>query len=154
MFLFNPCSHSLTYIKVPSTLEIGVVPVLKGGQYPGLYIMSTPARMVRPVLNLSTNTTEMIGSFEQVSHYSLHYLVTVYYTNLAQFIPFCIISLPLYTDQVYMNIAVIAEEAIENVCKYVCCVFSVFLFDAIVSFTYAACLCALYAHNSNRIKVC
>ena len=52
--------------QVPSTLEIGLVPVLTGGQYPGLFLMSGPARMVRPVLNLSTNTTEMIGSFEQV----------------------------------------------------------------------------------------
>ncbi|CAI8014211.1 Probable DNA-directed RNA polymerase I subunit RPA2 [Geodia barretti] len=66
--------------KVPSTLEIGLVPVLTGGQYPGLFLMSGPARMVRPVLNLSTNTTEMIGSFEQV----------------------------------YMDIAVVPEEAIKD----------------------------------------
>jgi DNA-directed RNA polymerase I subunit RPA2 len=66
--------------KVPSTLEIGLVPVLTGGQYPGLFLMTGPARMVRPVLNLSTNTTEMIGSFEQV----------------------------------YMDIAVVPEEAIKD----------------------------------------
>ena len=52
--------------QVPPTLEIGLVPVLTRGQYPGLFLMTSPARMVRPVLNLSTNTTEMIGSFEQV----------------------------------------------------------------------------------------
>ena len=53
-------------VQVPSTLEIGLVPALPRGQYPGLFLMSSPARMVRPVLNLSTHTTETIGSFEQV----------------------------------------------------------------------------------------
>ena len=52
--------------QVPSTLEVGLVPALTKGQYPGLFLMSSPARMVRPVRNLATNTTEMIGSFEQV----------------------------------------------------------------------------------------
>ena len=56
----------LFYIQVPSTLEIGLVPLLKGGQYPGLFLFSTPARMMRPVLNLATKTKELIGSFEQV----------------------------------------------------------------------------------------
>lgn len=65
---------------VPSTMEIGLVPVVNRGQYPGLYLITGPARMVRPVLNLHTNSTEMIGSFEQV----------------------------------YMNIAVVPEEIIEN----------------------------------------
>lgn len=54
-------------MQVPSSLEIGLVPLLKHGQYPGLFLFSTPARMVRPVINLATNVTEMIGSFEQVA---------------------------------------------------------------------------------------
>ena len=53
-------------MQVPETLEIGLVPKLKQGQYPGLFLFSNPARMVRPVFNLATNVTEMIGSFEQV----------------------------------------------------------------------------------------
>ena len=40
--------------------------MLKQGQFPGLFLFSNPARMVRPVINLATNVTEMIGSFEQV----------------------------------------------------------------------------------------
>ena len=34
--------------------------------YPGLFIFTTPARMIRPVMNLITKTTEYIGTFEQV----------------------------------------------------------------------------------------
>lgn len=52
--------------KVPATLEIAVVPPLKNGQFPGLFLFSTPARMMRAVLNLSTQTQELIGTFEQV----------------------------------------------------------------------------------------
>lgn len=51
---------------VPAVLEIGYVPPAKNGQFPGLYLFTTPARMMRPVCNLATNTTELIGSFEQV----------------------------------------------------------------------------------------
>jgi hypothetical protein len=65
------CNHLYVYlyiccVKVPETLEIGLIPMLKQGQYPGLFLFSNPARMVRPVINLATNVTEMIGSFEQV----------------------------------------------------------------------------------------
>ena len=35
-------------------------------QYPGLYLFSGLARMVRPVINLRLQRTEMIGTFEQV----------------------------------------------------------------------------------------
>ncbi|WKX89302.1 hypothetical protein Q1695_008726 [Nippostrongylus brasiliensis] len=35
-------------------------------QYPGLYILSDPARMIRPVRNLLTDAVEFIGTFEQV----------------------------------------------------------------------------------------
>lgn len=51
---------------VPPTLEIGYVPVVPNGQYPGVFLFSAPARMMRPVTNLITNTKELIGSFEQV----------------------------------------------------------------------------------------
>lgn len=52
--------------KVPCTLEIGFVPrTSKPSQYPGVYLFSTPSRMVRPVYNLMTKTIEMIGTFEQ-----------------------------------------------------------------------------------------
>ncbi|XP_071484043.1 DNA-directed RNA polymerase I subunit RPA2-like [Diadema antillarum] len=53
---------------VSSTTEIVLVQSngKLGGQYPGLYIFTTPARLMRPVRNLALKTTEMIGTFEQV----------------------------------------------------------------------------------------
>ncbi|KAF8528844.1 hypothetical protein BU17DRAFT_37683 [Hysterangium stoloniferum] len=51
---------------VPLDLEIGFVPESKGGQYPGLYLFSTKARMMRPVKYLENNHNDSIGSFEQV----------------------------------------------------------------------------------------
>jgi DNA-directed RNA polymerase I subunit RPA2 len=51
---------------VPLDLEIGMVPVSKGGQYPGLYLFTSRARMMRPVLHLLNGREDSIGSFEQV----------------------------------------------------------------------------------------
>lgn len=51
---------------VPLDLEIGFVPSSKGGQYPGLYLFSTRARMMRPVKYLSNLREDHVGSFEQV----------------------------------------------------------------------------------------
>ncbi|KAF9930755.1 DNA-directed RNA polymerase I subunit rpa2 [Modicella reniformis] len=51
---------------VPLDIELGYVPISQGGQYPGLYIFSTPARMMRPVRYLANGKTDMVGSFEQV----------------------------------------------------------------------------------------
>ncbi|KAJ3389524.1 hypothetical protein HDU84_008635 [Entophlyctis sp. JEL0112] len=52
--------------QVPLDLEIGFVPPSKGGQYPGLFLFSTAARMMRPVTYLPTKQIDMVGSFEQV----------------------------------------------------------------------------------------
>lgn len=53
--------------EVPSALEICLVKKTEvSSQYPGLYLFSTVARMVRPVLNVNLNAVENIGSFEQV----------------------------------------------------------------------------------------
>ncbi|CAK8677674.1 unnamed protein product [Clavelina lepadiformis] len=52
---------------IPATLEICLIEYTgKATQYPGLYLLTEAARMVRPVMNLSTGTVEMIGTFEQV----------------------------------------------------------------------------------------
>lgn len=51
---------------IPLDLEIGYVPESKGGQYPGLYLFSSRARMMRPVKYLGNNRDDSIGSFEQV----------------------------------------------------------------------------------------
>ena len=49
-------------------LEICLVPITSvASQHAALYLFSTPARMMRPVLNLAAGKVEMIGTFEQVS---------------------------------------------------------------------------------------
>ena len=47
-------------------IEIGFVPKTNvSSQYPGISLFTSPARMMRPVLNLAYNSVEMIGTFEQ-----------------------------------------------------------------------------------------
>lgn len=52
--------------RIPDTMEIVLVPKKEGGQFPGLFLFVGAARMMRPVMNLSLNKIEMIGTFEQV----------------------------------------------------------------------------------------
>lgn len=52
--------------KVPASLEIGLIPrTTKATQFPGVYLFTTPSRLVRPVYNLATKTLELISTFEQ-----------------------------------------------------------------------------------------
>ena len=50
---------------VPKELEVGHVPVSKGGQFPGIYMFSHAARLYRPVKHLASNKLDYIGPFEQ-----------------------------------------------------------------------------------------
>ncbi|XP_046846262.1 DNA-directed RNA polymerase I subunit RPA2-like [Xenia sp. Carnegie-2017] len=53
--------------QVPKHLEICMVPFTESAsQYPGLYLFTTPARMMRSLLNVAVGKPEMIGTFEQV----------------------------------------------------------------------------------------
>lgn len=53
--------------QVPHTMEIVLVPKKNlPSQYPGLYLFTGPARMMRRVMNLSTKQVELIGTLEQV----------------------------------------------------------------------------------------
>ncbi|KAG9484200.1 hypothetical protein GDO78_009880 [Eleutherodactylus coqui] len=53
--------------KLPSWTEIVLVPMTgKASLYPGLYLFTTPGRLVRPVRNLAIGKEELIGSLEQV----------------------------------------------------------------------------------------
>ncbi|KAK4874170.1 hypothetical protein RN001_013530 [Aquatica leii] len=53
--------------QIPNTLEIVLVPVKKTpGQYPGLFLFTGPARMMRPLYNLRYRDIEFVGTFEQV----------------------------------------------------------------------------------------
>ncbi|KAK9449470.1 uncharacterized protein V1518DRAFT_416088 [Limtongia smithiae] len=74
------CSHktakrvadSLRFWKVEGShgvhkdLEIGLVPPSHGGQYPGLFLFSSQARMLRPVKYLPLGKEDIVGPFEQV----------------------------------------------------------------------------------------
>ena len=51
---------------VPLDLEIGLVPLSRGGQFPGLYLFSNRARMMRPVTFLHNGKIDLVGPFEQV----------------------------------------------------------------------------------------
>eukprot|EP00970_Alexandrium_tamarense_P003244 scaffold502_cov192-Alexandrium_tamarense.AAC.2 len=51
---------------VPPTLEVAYIPPgMKGGPYPGLFLFTIAARVVRPVLQRATGRTEYIGPMEQ-----------------------------------------------------------------------------------------
>ena len=50
---------------VPNELEVGYIPSTKGGQYPGVYLFSQAARMIRPVRYLPLDKQDFIGPFEQ-----------------------------------------------------------------------------------------
>ena len=50
---------------IPLELEIGHIPKMLRGQYPGLYMSSQASRMVRPVTYLPLSTTDYVGPFEQ-----------------------------------------------------------------------------------------
>ena len=52
--------------RVPPLTEICLIPKKNRGQYPGLFIFTGAARMLRPVWNLAANAVEYIGSLEQV----------------------------------------------------------------------------------------
>ncbi|KAF5272615.1 hypothetical protein FQR65_LT17315 [Abscondita terminalis] len=64
--------HNLRLIKIkgeeiPNTLEIVLVTAKSiVGQYPGLFLFTGPARMMRPLYNLYCKEIELVGTFEQV----------------------------------------------------------------------------------------
>lgn len=51
--------------QIPLELEIGYIPCLKGGQYPGIYLSSQASRMIRPVRYLPLEKGDFVGPFEQ-----------------------------------------------------------------------------------------
>lgn len=65
---YSNFEHRLS--QVPKTLEIILLEHKEDEentvQFPGIFLFSGPARMMRPVKNISLNQIELIGSFEQV----------------------------------------------------------------------------------------
>ena len=52
--------------RIPSSLEIILPMIQQPSAFPGLYLFSTPGRLMRPLQNIAQNSIEMIGTFEQV----------------------------------------------------------------------------------------
>ncbi len=52
--------------RISAMTELAFVPRKRNGQFPGLFIFTGAARMMRPVLNLALKAVEWIGTFEQV----------------------------------------------------------------------------------------
>ncbi|XP_077291956.1 RNA polymerase I subunit Rpl135 [Arctopsyche grandis] len=94
--------YKIDGVDVPYTLEIVLVPKKTiSAQYPGMFLFTSSARMMRPVINLAVNKLELIGTFEQVymdvavvpseiykgqtTHMELS--KTEFLSNLAQLIP-------------------------------------------------------------------
>lgn len=51
---------------VSPDLEVAQIPYERGGPYPGMYMFSQQARMVRPVLQMESGARELIGTLEQI----------------------------------------------------------------------------------------
>lgn len=67
MLEFKTSPQVLGEQKIPPWTEIVLVPRTgKASLYPGLFLFTTPCRMVRPVQNLAHGKQELIGTFEQV----------------------------------------------------------------------------------------
>ncbi len=50
---------------VPSHLEVAHIPYERGAPYPGVFLFSQAARLVRPVRQLASGAAELIGTLEQ-----------------------------------------------------------------------------------------
>lgn len=50
---------------VPAHMEVAFVPYAPGGTYPGVFLFTQSARLIRPVTNLRTGMVELLGSLEQ-----------------------------------------------------------------------------------------
>ena len=60
-FKLNPNDN-----RISSMTELAFVPRRPNGQFPGLFIFTGAARMMRPVLNLALNTVEWIGKLHNL----------------------------------------------------------------------------------------
>lgn len=63
---FYPCILESFYLQRNAFIEVCLVPrTSAASQFPGLFIFSDVARLMRPVLNLRSGQREWIGTFEQ-----------------------------------------------------------------------------------------
>lgn len=54
------------HLRLDPTIELAHIPRMAGGVYPGLYMFTSPGRMIRPVVHLGTRNVEWLGPMEQV----------------------------------------------------------------------------------------
>lgn len=50
---------------IPPDLEVALIPYVRGGVFPGLFLFTTAARMSRPVRQLPGGHLELLGTLEQ-----------------------------------------------------------------------------------------
>lgn len=50
---------------VPPGTEAALVPYEQGGPFPGLFVFTEPARMLRPVVQAGSGMVELVGTLEQ-----------------------------------------------------------------------------------------
>lgn len=56
-------------LQVPADMEVAYIPCTSAGSYPGLFMATSPSRLLRPVKQLlNDNVLELIGPLEQVGH--------------------------------------------------------------------------------------
>lgn len=60
------CNLILSFCQVPTYTEIVLVPKRAKGQHPALFLYTSLARMMRPVINLQAKKVEYVGTFEQL----------------------------------------------------------------------------------------
>lgn len=67
-------AHQGAELSIPEHLEIAYLPYQRGGPFPGIFLFTSPARMVRPVQQLPAGAAELIGSLEQ-AHTAVRYFI-------------------------------------------------------------------------------
>jgi hypothetical protein len=78
-YRFRVQVHCVLFLQVPADLEVAYVPCTSAGMYPGLFLSTTPSRLLRPVKQLQgEGAVELIGPLEQVIQVSIQTLLQTY----------------------------------------------------------------------------
>lgn len=51
--------------QIPYDMEVALIPAIQGGMFPGLYLSTSPGRLIRSVRQMKTGLEEFIGPLEQ-----------------------------------------------------------------------------------------
>ncbi len=83
---------------IPAHLEVVHLPYQRGGTFPGIFLYTESARMMRPVTHLATDASVLIGSLEQ-HVLNIRYDKLVIYTQQISFrLVLFVLSFPSEAD--------------------------------------------------------